>query len=410
VGHSGSSIPSSESLEEVLAQGGESGVKKLVLIAVAALSMKVAVVAGEGIHSRVYYIHDEERTADFSEPLFQQITGKFENKVQSDLGWHTNSLEITPDGFIKAQVAGQVGKQGNTRFPYPTNCVLDYRGKIENFYRAQTADDNKEAALYHVDMAGPELTLVASPKNSPRCEEFVRVNNNEIPLTWYWVEFSLQDGGLVERGGRDVYERTGPSEVEFDAASENARAMPSGHGMEAIEGSPRTDASFPTVTLYPQLDGVTNAYKGGRSCFNFQHGPVEEPASQAWNLAYGLLRLAEQDWFTLDPSRETRSVIRDLGARTWEDSIEIPVLKPRPVVSEGQPHAIVVEPPSNILDAWEKDEMIQAKVALGHMYLLHVKDESSDFYAMFRVERFKQNEYCTISWRLVPSPRTSEEF
>ena len=31
------------------------------------------------------------------------------------------------------------------------------------------------------------------------------------------------------------------------------------------------------------------------------------------------------------------------------------------------------------------------------IYLMHIKDEKSDFYAMFRVEDFKQGEYCTIT-------------
>jgi hypothetical protein len=192
--------------------------RKLILIALTALATSVCAFAGEGI----YYIRNGQHTTDFSEELFQQITGRFANKVQSDLAWHTNSIEITPEGVITARVAAQVGRENNTQFPYPTVCVLDYHGKVKQFYLedAKAHPDEKAAPYYYIDMEGPELTLVDDPKNSSLCEEFVRMNN-EKPLTWFWMEFSLKEGALVERGEKSIFERVASSGVNSDAGVES---------------------------------------------------------------------------------------------------------------------------------------------------------------------------------------------
>jgi len=39
-----------------------------------------------------------------------------------------------------------------------------------------------------------------------------------------------------------------------------------------------------------------------------------------------------------------------------------------------------------------------------HMYLVHIKDEAWDFYALFRVESLTQRSNCVISWSLIQSP------
>jgi hypothetical protein len=194
--------------------------KNLVVIALAALSVSGTLFAGQNGPSRVHYIRDGQHTANFNAELFRHISGEYENEVQSDLAWYTNSIEITPDEVIKARVAAQVGRPSDDRFPYPTVCMLYYRGKIDNFLMIETVDGSNEPSFYHIAMASPKLTLIASPKNSPKCEEYVRINNNEKPLTWYWVEFSLKYGDLVERGGTNIYDRIGPSAPDLDADPE----------------------------------------------------------------------------------------------------------------------------------------------------------------------------------------------
>lgn len=183
--------------------------KRRTLILFVSLLVNVFGGTDEGSPSRLYYIRDGQRTVDFSDQAFQQITGTFQNKVQSDIGWHTNSIEITSDGFIKARVAAQVGRKEDSRFPYPTACMLDYFGKIKSFFRYETRSNSKEAPFYQLEMAEPELTLVENTKNSTKCEEYVRVSHSEKSLNWFWIDFSIEQDALVERGRRYVYERNG---------------------------------------------------------------------------------------------------------------------------------------------------------------------------------------------------------
>lgn len=78
------------------------------------------------------------------------------------------------------------------------------------------------------------------------------------------------------------------------------------------------------------------------------------------------------------------------------------MLDPRPLVEKGkQWHPTVVTADPN--GSWTLSGEY-AKVILGRMYLLRVKDETADFYVMFRVEEHEQQRRCTISWRRVPDP------
>jgi hypothetical protein len=44
------------------------------------------------------------------------------------------------------------------------------------------------------------------------------------------------------------------------------------------------------------------------------------------------------------------------------------------------------------------------RAVAGHMYVLHVKEERADYYAMFRVESLGAAGECNLSWKRVPSP------
>jgi hypothetical protein len=44
------------------------------------------------------------------------------------------------------------------------------------------------------------------------------------------------------------------------------------------------------------------------------------------------------------------------------------------------------------------------KAVVGHMYVIHVVDDTRDFYALFRVDQISKGDTCTISWQLVPAP------
>lgn len=169
-------------------------------------------------------------------------------------------------------------------------------------------------------------------------------------------------------------------------------------------------ASTPTVTLYPPVDPITKKYSEGKSCFSFKRGLLKEVtnSNNDWDLGYGFLSIDQQDWFRLHFARENRSVIKDLGQLKWDEPLTIPVLEPRPTVPNGQKPSVTIDASGDTGKAWAQNTQIFAKVVLGHMYLLHVKDEANDFYVMFRVEDFEQNKRCMISWRMIPAPKASE--
>jgi hypothetical protein len=45
-----------------------------------------------------------------------------------------------------------------------------------------------------------------------------------------------------------------------------------------------------------------------------------------------------------------------------------------------------------------------ARAVLGHVYVIHVVDDTRDFYALFRVEALQRGDNCTISWKLIAPP------
>lgn len=168
-------------------------------------------------------------------------------------------------------------------------------------------------------------------------------------------------------------------------------------------------AGMPTVTLYPPIDPVTKKYDEGKSHFSFKRGLLEEitRSTRDWDLSYGGWIINDEDWFGLHFGAENRSVIQDLGKHDFYDAFPIPALVPRPPVEQGkqwQPTVVTSDPHGAWVHSGE-----YAKVVLGHMYLLHVKDETADFYVMFRVEDFEQHKRCTISWRSIPAPERQEE-
>jgi hypothetical protein len=163
-----------------------------------------------------------------------------------------------------------------------------------------------------------------------------------------------------------------------------------------------------SVTLYPPVNPETKQYDEGKSLFSFKRGALKEvtKSTKDWDLGYGFMAIAEEDWFTLHFGPDNRSVIRDLGEFRWQDTFDIPVLEPRPPADKSEQRQSKVIT-SNVHDAWARSGEY-AKVVLNHVYLMHVKDQCSDFYVMFRVDEFEQHKRCTISWRLLPAPSPTE--
>jgi hypothetical protein len=160
-----------------------------------------------------------------------------------------------------------------------------------------------------------------------------------------------------------------------------------------------------TVTLYPPMDRDTKKYNEGKACFSFKYGLLKEVVKGPCEFGYGFLSVSEEDWFTIPQINGVRTVMKDLGEHQWNEEIAVPVLEPLPEQPKGKPRDITVDASADTHKKWAAQTSIAAKVAIGHIYLVHVKDETADFYAMVRVEELEQQKHCTISWRLVPTPK-----
>jgi hypothetical protein len=196
-------------------------------------------------------------------------------------------------------------------------------------------------------------------------------------------------------------------------------------------------------------------------CFNFHGGPSTFLQAHC-DLKYGLLYAGDElDWFESASAKGDRSVIRDLGDYSWTAIFEIPVVEPLPELKPGErrqvsidvsgadgadgapgklgasaasivrgsrerstssllpsndgpvpgdisPTVLTAEPrakPSPLKhDGKPKIDSLFVKAIAGHMYVIHVVDDSRNFYALFRVEALERGDYCTISWKLIPDP------
>jgi len=161
------------------------------------------------------------------------------------------------------------------------------------------------------------------------------------------------------------------------------------------------------VRVVTLLSNRTQKHQGNderRACFSFKHGARPAGTGGQWELGFGFMAINDEDWFILSPSRESRSVIRDLGELQWTDAYQVPSLKLLPALPDGQQRQITVDASADTGKQWAATTTIFAKVITGHLYALHIKDQESDFYVLFRVERFERGTSCTFSWKPIPSP------
>jgi hypothetical protein len=162
-----------------------------------------------------------------------------------------------------------------------------------------------------------------------------------------------------------------------------------------------------TVMLYLPGDKATGEYDETKACFSFKLGRKKLPNSTDWDLGYGFLTIANEDWLMVGTTgTDKRSVIKELGAYKWSDTFETPVLEPLPELKKGERRQITVDSSADTHQQWAKSTSYFVKSTVGHMYLVHVKDNDSDFYVLFRIAELEQGDHGTISWKRIPTPES----
>ena len=162
------------------------------------------------------------------------------------------------------------------------------------------------------------------------------------------------------------------------------------------------------VTLYPPFNEATGMHDETRACFSFKFGKKKAPDSIDWDLGYGFGQINDEDWLIVGVTgTDKRSVMKDLGPYKWSDSFTTWTLEPLPALKPGEHRQMMVDASADSHDEWAKSAPLFAKARRGHMYLIHVKDDQADFYALFRIEELVQMDHCTISWKRISTPETA---
>ncbi len=199
--------------------------------------------------------------------------------------------------------------------------------------------------------------------------------------------------------------------------------------LTAIGFAAAQESSYSTVTLYSP-----NKYQhdSSRALFDFQQAAFAPPRGR-WDVGYGLLYAGDEfDWFQSSGAQDNRSVIKDLGEHKWRDRFVVSTVEPLEKLKPGEQRQVTVDVsgadgadgapgadgdgivrkratvqrPKN--DGKPKVDPIFVRAILGHLYIIHVVDDSRDFYALFRVESLQRGDNCTISWKLIEPPALTQ--
>lgn len=142
-----------------------------------------------------------------------------------------------------------------------------------------------------------------------------------------------------------------------------------------------------------------------KSVFNFEHGARGDAELvkrlNRYDIRFGgNSENGDDSWLDIVHRRGARSVIRDAGQMSWAEVHHVPVLFASPNPHTGElTHSYAG---GRLREISPKEVIVKA--AVGHMYVMHVKDGKTDYYVMFRVESIDPKGECTLSWKLVPSP------
>ena len=148
-----------------------------------------------------------------------------------------------------------------------------------------------------------------------------------------------------------------------------------------------------------------------RSAVNFEtgeRGPARGGGS--FDLRYGGVIIGAPgnsgvflaDWLG---GLDCRSMIVDLGAKSWQDFKETPPLPSPQYLTESQalaPCSFVVDASAGAKEISPYRQMVVPKT--GHIYFMRLVNGSKVSYLMFRVESVNRRESCVISWKPVTPP------
>ncbi len=188
-----------------------------------------------------------------------------------------------------------------------------------------------------------------------------------------------------------------------------------------------------SVVLYaPNKYGLNS----GKTLYSFKRGAFVQDLN-LWDVNYGSLYVGDEwDWFSASTAPRARTVIRDLGVFGWGDYFEVPVVTPFPKLKVGQMRSFKVDAsgadgedgapgapadggvPTPVAVAAPRKEKrsgvpqvdpVFAKAVPGHMYVMRVVDDDSDFYVLFRVEAIERGDNCTITWKRIAPPEETAQ-
>lgn len=172
-----------------------------------------------------------------------------------------------------------------------------------------------------------------------------------------------------------------------------------GGGRTAVQETDLSRIPTQTVTLLSQAQ--RNDY--GKAIFNFALGVRGDAPSvrNIYDLRYGgITDNGDNHWFDVAMGGGSSRALKDLGELNWPDVYYVPVLFVSAVPHSGpvswsfkQGKVAQISP-----------EGVNVRAVKNHMYVMHVKDDDSDFYVMLRVDSLEPEGECTISWKRVPSP------
>lgn len=164
-----------------------------------------------------------------------------------------------------------------------------------------------------------------------------------------------------------------------------------------------------TVTLYSPLNFKNDL---SRASFGFECGcrGARIGSESGPDLFHGSMpRFDGSDWFSVS-GPDSRTVIRDLGFLSWSNSFDVPVLDPLPETEKAKRRNVAVDVSEGTENEGTQMNGTLAKVIVGHVYAIHVRNPRSDFYALIRVENIERGDNCTITWFLIPKAQIRRSY